>query len=457
MNKSNKIRSSLLLLNILFVLPQMIFCGGLKNNDANIIVNNGAHLVITGNYSSSTDGVIKLDGTMSLTGDLENNNTTINVLDSTSNGLVVLKGTSGQSITGTAAETTFPNLAINGGSIKDLGHNVIISDSLSLDNGFISLGNYNMLLNSTAVICGMPSESAMIITGGSGKFKKEFTEAGSFDFPVGADSVNYTPATLNFSEGTFNSAWAGVNVTAAKHTENGSISDYIARYWNLEQNGIADFTCSADFTYSETDIVGSENGIYSAQYKDLVWTAYSKADTLNNVISAVTENFSDFTGYQGYEISYDANEATSGDIPSSQVKLHAIDLQLQNNSGNLARTGYTFQGWNNDSEGSGTNYAVSSILAVNESVILFADWNVILTAPSNVVLIYNGSNVEITWSPVFGATGYEVYSSVDPYGTFEPDESGSLINETWTAPYDGDKRFYFVKALTQTKTVTELY
>jgi hypothetical protein len=74
-----------------------------------------------------------------------------------------------------------------------------------------------------------------------------------------------------------------------------------------------------------------------------------------------------------------------------------------------------------------------------------------LNAPANVLLTIVGSDVKITWDPVSGATGYAVYSSADPYGTFAIDESGSFNNEEWTAPVPAGKMFYYVTAANSSK------
>ncbi len=55
--------------------------------------------------------------------------------------------------------------------------------------------------------------------------------------------------------------------------------------------------------------------------------------------------------------------------------------------------------------------------------------------------------VILSWAPVAGATGYRVYSSSDPYGTFEVDSSGVFEGTTWVAPAPPVRRFYRVTAL----------
>jgi len=58
-----------------------------------------------------------------------------------------------------------------------------------------------------------------------------------------------------------------------------------------------------------------------------------------------------------------------------------------------------------------------------------------------------GCNVVLSWTPYDGATGYRVYSSVNPYAGFEEDQSGTYDGVTWTAPQQVPIRFYRVTAL----------
>ena len=75
-----------------------------------------------------------------------------------------------------------------------------------------------------------------------------------------------------------------------------------------------------------------------------------------------------------YTVSYNANGATSGTAPSSQAKTHDVALTLTTNSGNLARTGFTFAGWNTAADGRGTDYAAGGSYTGNENLTLFAKW-----------------------------------------------------------------------------------
>ncbi|MBN2790323.1 MAG: endonuclease [Candidatus Delongbacteria bacterium] len=65
-------------------------------------------------------------------------------------------------------------------------------------------------------------------------------------------------------------------------------------------------------------------------------------------------------------------------------------------------------------------------------------------APANVVTTISGSNLIIDWDVSAGATGYDVYSSDDPYGTFTL--AASVGTNQYTVPADQAKLFYYIVA-----------
>jgi uncharacterized repeat protein (TIGR02543 family) len=88
-----------------------------------------------------------------------------------------------------------------------------------------------------------------------------------------------------------------------------------------------------------------------------------------------------------YPVTYNANGATSGTAPASQTKTHDVALTLATNSGNLARTGYTFSGWNTAADGSGTAYGAGGTYTANAAVTLYARW----TQGPTFTVTYNGN------------------------------------------------------------------
>ena len=68
-----------------------------------------------------------------------------------------------------------------------------------------------------------------------------------------------------------------------------------------------------------------------------------------------------------------------------------------------------------------------------------------LAAPTNLIIEVNGSNVDLFWDEVTGATSYTVYSDTDPYGTFTTSEGTVAISE-WSEAISGDMKYYRVTA-----------
>lgn len=70
-----------------------------------------------------------------------------------------------------------------------------------------------------------------------------------------------------------------------------------------------------------------------------------------------------------------------------------------------------------------------------------------LSPPINFVSSFAEGSVTLSWDAVSGATGYNIYSSIDPYGTFTIDATGTFTDTQWTAPASDMKKFYQVTAV----------
>ena len=73
-----------------------------------------------------------------------------------------------------------------------------------------------------------------------------------------------------------------------------------------------------------------------------------------------------------YTITYNGNSSTSGSVPSATTGSGSVTLR--SNSGSLARTGYTFAGWNTLANGTGSSYAAGAAYTLSASVTLYAQW-----------------------------------------------------------------------------------
>jgi len=99
-----------------------------------------------------------------------------------------------------------------------------------------------------------------------------------------------------------------------------------------------------------------------------------------------------------YLVTYDANGSTSGTVPGkATVAMTGGTLTLASNTGSLAKTDFTFGGWNTAANGSGTSYAVGATTFIpSGDATLYAQWNSTIT--------YNGNGQTSASSTVPGAT-----------------------------------------------------
>ncbi len=218
------------------------------------------------------------------------------------NGKVVLNGSGAQTLGGSSA-TTFYDLTLNNSAGALLGQNQEVTHTLTLQSGRLTLGAYDLTLGALATaVGGTLNASNMVVADGSGWMCKEFASTGSFAFPVGdaTGTANYSPATLDFTAGTFGPGRACLNLVDAKHPNNNSPNDYLTRYWTVTATDILDFSCNLTLTYVDgspsEDVVGTEANILGLKYDSGVWTAGDPVDTAGDTFTMTVSSFSDFTG-----------------------------------------------------------------------------------------------------------------------------------------------------------------
>jgi uncharacterized repeat protein (TIGR02543 family) len=112
--------------------------------------------------------------------------------------------------------------------------------------------------------------------------------------------------------------------------------------------------------YSDSGLsssIGSAGANYSPTGATLSLNAYAKWTAVN------------------YTFTYNSNSADDGTVPTETSKQITQTATVKANTGGLVRTGYTFGGWNTQSNGSGDNYLSGSMFTVGSSnVTLYAKW-----------------------------------------------------------------------------------
>ncbi len=147
---------------------------------------NGTH---SGKYTIANGG--KLSGSISMqyTGTPFTNNGSVTLSN------LAFNGSSTQSLKGTG---TINYLAINNAKGVSLKGPQTINNALSLQNGKLTLSNYNLFMAATASLSG-GSSTAYVVTNGTGSLQRFIpNNATNVLFPVGTSS-GYLPATIQFT------------------------------------------------------------------------------------------------------------------------------------------------------------------------------------------------------------------------------------------------------------------
>ncbi|MDP6054062.1 MAG: InlB B-repeat-containing protein, partial [Candidatus Latescibacteria bacterium] len=78
-----------------------------------------------------------------------------------------------------------------------------------------------------------------------------------------------------------------------------------------------------------------------------------------------------------YTVTYNANGADSGSVATDSTSYeNGMTVTVLNNTGNLARTGYSLTGWNTAADGSGTTYTTGNTFTMGSAnVTLYAQWS----------------------------------------------------------------------------------
>jgi len=162
----------------------------LYNNGGTITVELGATLVVEGDYTSTNNGTVEIDGDVELKGDLINTSGSIH---QNSLGKLTFNGTSAQLISGANPTTFYCAVEVdNALGVSITGSDQVLDSVLTLTSGSVTL-NGNSLTMSDEGITGA-STSQYIVTNGAGELKSA-VGATDVTFPVG--NATFNPVVLN--------------------------------------------------------------------------------------------------------------------------------------------------------------------------------------------------------------------------------------------------------------------
>jgi uncharacterized repeat protein (TIGR02543 family) len=119
-----------------------------------------------------------------------------------------------------------------------------------------------------------------------------------------------------------------------------------------------------------------------------------------------------------YSVSYDGNAASGGTVPVDSTEyVSGSTAIVLGNSGSLAKTGYSFSGWNTQADAAGTGYAAGQSLTIGTAnVTLYAQWTAATVAVAKSVaapVIAVGDNHFYQTVSITAGTGTTIYYTDD--------------------------------------------
>jgi len=176
----------------------------------------------------------------------------------------------------------------------------------------------------------------------------------------------------------------------------------------------------ADDTATNTTATFTAEGTYTLRLtvSDTFGSAYDEcAITVRAALSA-------------YTVTYNGNGATTGTVPvdANSPYVSGSTVTVLGNTDGLARTGYTFAGWNTAANGMGVAYVADDTFAIGSNTTLYAQWAEVPKMPAKVTL--DGL------SQTYDGTARVVTAMTDPVGlTVVITYNGSPIAPTNSGSY----------------------
>ena len=182
-----------------------------------------------------------------------------------------------------------------------------------------------------------------------------------------------------------NAAGTGINYAAGSaYTLTGSITLYA--FWNnsTETYTVTFNTNGGSGTAPSAQTVSSGSAITLPSGSGLSRTGYTFGGW-NTDVSGTGNNYSadvsytvtgNVTLYAEWDLAYTVTFNTnggSGTAPSAQTVTTGSSITLPNGDG-LSKDGYTFSGWNTQTDGAGTNFGAGASYTVTGNITLYAKW-----------------------------------------------------------------------------------
>ena len=137
-----------------------------------------------------------------------------------------------------------------------------------------------------------------------------------------------------------------------------------------------------------------------------------------------------------YAVTYSGNGNTGGSVTAdtNSPYMPGATVTVLGNTGSLARTNYTFAGWNTAADGRGTSYSAGSSFTISSATTLYAQW----TYNGPCTLTYDGNGNTGGTAPADANSPYTVGATVTVLGnTGGMNKSGNFTFAGWNTTANG--------------------
>ena len=212
---------------------------------------------------------------------------------------------------------------------------------------------------------------------------------------------------------------------------------------------------SSKDTYNKSDMVDSDGSAKEGVGTTTTgsFTGTSKEENTRKVSWVITDgkwySVAQNATYDvhSYTVTYDDNGSTGGSVPTDSNSPYAKNatVTVLGNTGLLEKSGYTFDGWNTNETGTGTDRAVASTFNITGNTTLYAKWTAVASDPT-ITYVDNHSkgtvpsattgtsltSAILSATPTSIASGYSFKEWCTDAALTTPAEEGTSIDEATT-------------------------
>jgi uncharacterized repeat protein (TIGR02543 family) len=154
---------------------------------------------------------------------------------------------------------------------------------------------------------------------------------------------------------------------------------------NLSEGGEVPIDQNEYLEGDTVTVLGNVGNLYKPGYEFGGWSndkhegygdTYQRGDTF--IMGSENVNlYAIWSTNPTYSVIYDGNGNDSGDVPvDDNIYYQGDNVTVLNNSGNLAKSGHTFIGWNTQEDGNGDSYGEYETFTMgDEDITLYAKWS----------------------------------------------------------------------------------